>query len=53
MSLGKNEEFSLFERYLRGHNGIKIMKTHHQLMLNERSFVFMLNKIMAIVNLAK
>ena len=23
MSLGKNEEFSSFESYLRGHNGIK------------------------------
>ena len=45
MSLGKNEQFSPFESYLRGH---KNMKTHQQLMLNEGSFVFMLNKIMDI-----
>ena len=53
MILDKNEDFSPFESYLRGHNGIKNIKTHQKLLLNERSFVFMLNRIIAIVNLAK
>ena len=52
MSLGKNEEFSPFELFERTKRH-KNMKTYHKLILNERSFAFMLKKIMAIVNLAK